>query len=160
MSLGLNFGGIEVMKNFGNVGNLWCLLDELWLEFWGALKLWSCGNVRIYLCIGSTCRIFILLSGKCRIFFFFFLAQLWKNLVVVYGHVKNFDCGEILLGHWFFVVGHWLFFLGAWESFGYVILVMGIFWTRDFGHGKFFGHVETLNETSLEFTWWGLVVPN
>ena len=145
------------MKNFGNVGNLWCLLDELWLEFWGALKLWSFGNVRIYLCIGSTCRIFILLSGKCRIFFFF-LAQLWKNLVVVYGHVKNFDCGEILLGHWFFVMGHWLFFLGAWESFGYVILVMGIFWTcGNFKWDKFRIHLMRSCSTKLNLSWLALM---
>ena len=31
--------------------------------------------------------------------FFFFFAWLWKNLVVVYGCVKDFDCGEILVGH-------------------------------------------------------------
>ena len=40
------------------------------------------------------------------------------------------------------------------KFFGHVILVMGkFFWTCDFGHRKFFfDHVETLNETSLEFT--------
>ena len=32
-------------------------------------------------------------------FFFFFFAWLWKNLVVVYGYVKNFGCIEILVGH-------------------------------------------------------------
>ena len=159
MSLGLNFGGIEVMKNFGNVGNLWCLLDELWLEFWGALKLWSCGNVRIYLCIGSTCRIFILLSGKCRIFFFFSRTAMEKFGSCVWT-CEKFWLWWNFVGALIFCCGTLTFFLGAWESFGYVILVMGIFWTRDFGHGKFFGHVETLNETSLEFTWWGLVVPN
>ena len=28
-------------------------------------------------------------------------------------------------------------YLGAWEIFGHVILVMGIFWTCDFGYGNF-----------------------
>ena len=35
------------------------------------------------------------LSWTCRNFF----AWLWKNLVLVYGCMKNFDCGEILEGH-------------------------------------------------------------
>ena len=156
MSLGLNFGGIEVMKNFGNIGNLWCLLDELWLEFWGALKLWSFGNVRIYLCIGSTCRIFILLSGKCRNFFFLFSHSCGKICSCVW------TCENFWL--WWNFVGALFFFL-LWDIDFFFwahgnLLVVGIFWTRDFGHGKFFGHVETLNETSLEFTLWGLVVPN
>ena len=29
----------------------------------------------------------------------FFCAWLWRNLVVVYGCVEDFDCGEILVGH-------------------------------------------------------------
>jgi len=36
-----------------------------------------------------------------------------KNLVVVYGHVKNFDCGKIFGGalnfYIFFFAGLWLF---------------------------------------------------
>ena len=27
-------------------------------------------------------------------------SWLWKKLVVVYGYVKKFDCGKILVGHW------------------------------------------------------------
>ena len=36
-----------------------------------------------------------------------------KNLVVVYGHVKNFDCGEILGGALIFCCGGALTLLGA-----------------------------------------------
>ena len=31
--------GALKLWSFANVGNLWCLLDELWLEFW---ELWNC----------------------------------------------------------------------------------------------------------------------
>ena len=141
MSLVLNFWGIEVVKNFGNVGDLWCLLDELWLEFWGASKLWR------ICCVGWLNKIMMnvedllacVIYGKIlwiqKFFFmdmvfsqlymdmvmweFFIVYGYGKNLVVVYGHVKNFVCGKILVGHWLFV-GHW-FFLGS----------------MIFGHGKF-----------------------
>ena len=62
-----------------------------------------------------------------------------KNLVAVYGHVKNFGCGKIWWGiDFFFFFFLWDFdFLGVWEFFGHVILVMGIFWAYDFGHENF-----------------------
>ena len=52
------------------------------------------GYVRIYLCMGMNLWEFFYL-GHVGIF----CAWLWKNLVVVYGCVKDFDCGEILVGH-------------------------------------------------------------
>ena len=52
-----------------------------------------------------------------------------KNLVAVYGHVKNFGCGKIWWGIDFF----FFFFLGL-----CLFVRMGIFWTWDFGHGIFF----------------------
>ena len=103
---------------------------------------------RIYWCMGRNLWEFLYgYFGHVGVF----CAWLWKNLVVVYGHVKTFDYGEILVGHWFFVVvGHC--FLLWWgigcenffghvdfdrgKNFGHVILVMVIFWTCDFGYGK------------------------
>ena len=64
-----------------------------------------------------------------------------KKLVVVYGHVKSFGCGKIWWGGALIFCRGTLTFLSTWEFFGHVVLVMGIF-----------DHMETLNETSLEFT--------
>ena len=113
------------------------ILLGIWFWFLENLCAYDFGNVRISLCM--------------NLWEFFIVYGYGKNLVVVYRYVKNFDCGEILVGQWFFVVvGHWSWeyiFLGAWEFLDIRVLVMGIF-----------GYVETLNETSLEFTWWGLVM--
>ena len=52
--------------------------------------------MRIYFCMGMNLWEFLYgYVGHVG----FFCAWLWKNLVVVYGHVKNFDYGEILVGH-------------------------------------------------------------
>ena len=55
-----------------------------------------------------------------------FCAWLWKNLVVVHGCVEDFDCGEILVGHWFLKI-FWSCGLWLWN-----------FLTCEFGHGQFF----------------------
>ena len=70
------------------------------------------GYVKIYLCMGMNLWEFLYgYLGHVGIFFFY-LAM--KNLVVVYGHVKNFDCGEIRWGIDFLLWG------------------IGLFWVHDF----------------------------
>ena len=114
----------------------WKICMVMILAMWEFLCAWTCGN--FYL-------------GHVGIFFFFF-AWLWKNLVVVYGYVKNFGCGKIWwhFGEALIFCCGTLTFLGAWEFFGHVILVMGIlmgilldmwFWSWEFfRHGKMFCH--------------------
>ena len=60
----------------------------LWLSFWLCENLFVHGHelVGIFFFFNS-----FFLSWTCRNFF----AWLWKNLVVVYGYVKNFDYGKI-----------------------------------------------------------------
>ena len=76
-------GKISSMKTF--VGYVMLVLGK----FCG----YDFGYVRIYLCMGMNLWEFF--SWTCRNFF----AWLWENLVVVYGCVEDFDCGEILVGH-------------------------------------------------------------
>ena len=50
------------------------------------------GYVKVYLCTGINLWEFLYgYLGHVGIF----CAWLWKNLIVVYGHVKNFGCGKI-----------------------------------------------------------------
>ena len=113
-------------------------------------------------------------------FFFFIMGNF---LSCGFGHGNFF--GHVILGMgildmWFWsweFFGHVILVMGIFwtRDFGHG----NFFWTCSFGHGNFLGmwfwlweffghgkfflsweifdHVETLNETSLEFTWWGLV---
>ena len=134
---------------------------NLWQNFVGMSMEKFCGYEIFFLWIWYFCN--CTWTWSCGNFFQW--HGYGKNLVVVYGHVKNFGCGKIWRGIDFFVVGHWLFFfLGSWEFFGHdfghgkffghVILVMEIFWTHDSGHGKFFGHVILVMGNVLDIWFW------
>ena len=111
---GKNFVGMKfwLMEKFCWVCDVdsWKICTVMILAMWEFLCAWTCGN--FYL-------------GHVG---FFFFAWLWKNLVVVYGYVKNFGCGKI----WWHFVEALIFccgtltFLGAWGFFGHV----------GFGHGN------------------------
>ena len=78
--------GALKLWSFGNVGNLWCLLDELWLEFW---ELWNCEKI---CCVGlveqnhDECGRFV---GMCKALFYGKILQVcalinlgvWANFV-------------------------------------------------------------------------------
>ena len=108
--------------------NLWVwkvygkILLGMWCWFLENLCGYDFGYVRIYLFMGMN------LWEIPYVEFFFFFTWLWKNLVVLYGYVKNFNCIEILLGHLFDLIfccgGHCL-----WEFFFF------FFFLEIFGHG-------------------------
>ena len=88
--------------------------------------------------------------GMGILYMWFWSWEFFGHVILVMGIFWTRDFGH---GNFFWTCsfGHGNF-LGMW------------FWLWEFfGHGKFFlsweifDHVENLNETSLEFTWWGLV---
>ena len=116
---------------------MWCWFMENFWWLWMILAMWE------FSCCAWTCRkLFVNYPGHVGIF----CAWLWKNLVVVYGYVKNFDCGEIFGGVLidFFFFGRALIFgceqflvtwvlVGGILFFGHVCCALGnFFWTCNF----------------------------
>ena len=100
--------GALKLWSFGNVGNLWCLLDELWLAFW---EHWNCDEC------GLACVIY----GKIL------WVWVWKNYVgtenflwICYFGYKNIFVGHVMLDHE--------------KNFGYNFGYVGIFVVVH-GHG-------------------------
>ena len=104
------FYGHEILIYGKILLGIWCwFMENLWLWFWICRNFrsrtwtWSCGN-------------------------FFQWCGYGNNLVVVYGHVKNFGCGKIWWGIDFLL----------WDID--IFRRMRIFWTCDFGHGNSYGN--------------------
>ena len=99
---------------------LWRWANFVGMKFWLVEKFcWVCDVDSWRICVVMILAIReIICACTCGNFYLghvgtFLFAWLWKNVVIVYRYVKKFDCGEILVGHWsFVVVGHWL-----WEYF-------------------------------------------